>query len=447
VSTAASADSASGLARAQLGAGGYGPLSVSADTRELLVPSGFRVTRLSSTGLPSLADPSFIVPNAVDGMAAFPGPDNTVRLVRNHEITDPPARARPFGNENVYDARSGGGTTTVELVVRGNRADRSIEVVREFPSLNGTHTNCAGGPTPWGSWLSCEETTSEWDRPHGYIFEVPSRSDRAVEPVPLTAMGRFVHEAIAVDPLTGIVYETEDIRYRTEDSLPGAGLYRFIPSRPGELRAGGRLQMLAVLGEPGYFTVTGQTPGTVLPVSWIDIEEPDPRNAADDPSAMFREGLDKGGAIFHRLEGCWYWDDTIYFDATEGGDAAAGQVWQYRPARGGDPSAPEGGELALIFESPGKDVLDCPDNLCVSPRGGLVLCEDGDDIQFMRGLTRDGAIFDFVQTNGPGSEFAGATFSPDGEILFFNVQGSTTSDGTDPGFTYAMWGPWEDGVL
>ena len=92
-------------------------------------------------------------------------------------------------------------------------------------------------------------------------------------------------------------------------------------------------------------------------------------------------------------------------------------------------------------------MLDCPDNLCVSPRGGLVLCEDGDDVQFMRGLTREGAIFDLVQTNGAASEFAGATFSPDGEVLFFNVQGSTTSDGTDPGFTYAMWGPWEDGVL
>jgi secreted PhoX family phosphatase len=162
---------------------------------------------------------------------------------------------------------------------------------------------------------------------------------------------------------------------------------------------------------------------------------------------MFREGLANGGAIFHRLEGCWFWDDTVYFDATEAGDAAAGQVWQYRPPRGGDPTAREGGELTLIFESPSKDVLDCPDNLCVSPRGGLVLCEDGDDVQFIRGLTREGAIFDLVQSNGPGSEFAGACFSPDGEVLFFNVQGSTTSDGLEPGFTYAMWGPWETGAL
>jgi len=427
--------------RVGIGRGGYGELHESHDCPELRIPAGFRLSRISRTLHPSLADSHFTVPQAFDGMAAFPGTNGTVRLVRNHEIKDPAETAMPFGSERVYDPNTGGGTTTLELVVHGSRNDRSIEVVREFPSLNGTHVNCAGGPTPWGSWLSCEETTEERVRKHGYVFEVPSALNGAADPVPLRAMGRFVHEAVAVDPASGIVHLTEDMRYEPENNLPGAGFYRFIPNRPGDLAAGGRLQMLAVREHPRYLTVTGQVPGAGLPVVWVEISNPDPADAAENPSSVFLEGHDKGGAIFHRLEGCWHGDGTVFFDATTGGDAGAGQIWQYRPA-GADE-----GELTLVFESPGTGILDSPDNLCVSPRGGLVLCEDGDDIQFIRGLTPEGGIFDLAESVGPASEFAGACFSPDGEILFFNTQGSTRSDGEEIGTTYAMWGPWEIGVL
>jgi secreted PhoX family phosphatase len=199
--------------------------------------------------------------------------------------------------------------------------------------------------------------------------------------------------------------------------------------------------MMVVTARPRYLTVTGQRVGQVLPVEWIPIEDPDPANAAEDPSAVFKEGQAKGGAIFHRLEGCWYGDGGVYFDATWGGDAGCGQIWHYRAlddARG---------ELELIFESPGRQVLDSPDNLCVSPRGGVVLCEDGDASQFIRGLTREGQIFDLVETNGDLTEFTGACFSPDGEVLFFNIQGSTKTDGDQVGSTFAMWGPWETGAL
>ncbi len=326
-----------------------------------------------------------------------------------------------------------------------------MEVIDEFVSLAGTRVNCAGGPTPWGSWLSCEVNchgpTQGFELPHGYVFEVPSRATSAITPVPLKAMGRFVHEAVAVDPRTGIVYQTEDAWYQPENpAQPGAGCYRFIPRRRGDLAEGGRLQILTVPNRPNYVTASNQRPGTTMPAAWVDIEAPDPGAAETDPSAVFREGLTKGAAIFARLEGAWAGDRGIYLVSTNGGDARAGQVFFYRPV------SRDAGELTLVFESPSREVLDAPDNICARPRGGLIMCEDGGGDQFVRGLDRQGRIVDLVRhvrhPAGPEiGEFAGACFSPDGEVLFFNVQGSATAAGTRPSVTYAFWGPWRAGPL
>jgi secreted PhoX family phosphatase len=435
---------------------GYGSLIPCSELPELLVPRGFTCVKLSETRAPSRADPKFIVPGAFDGMAAFSLPNGNVRLIRNHEIRGAPELSTPFGR-NAYDERAGGGTTSLEIRMEGGGSNRQIDVVAEYASLTGTLVNCAGGSTPWGSWLSCEETTegtaSGRLKDHGYIFEVPVKATSEVEPVPLKAMGRFVHEAVAVDPRTGFVYETEDAAYAPATERPGAGFYRFIPAQPGNLAAGGRLQALAVRAAANYNTTNGQRPARVRDVEWVDIDDPDPANAASDSAAVFRQGIARGAAIFQRLEGCWYGDGSIYFNATSGGNARAGQVWQYTPEGDRNAQLRGGGKLRLVFESPGAEVLDSPDNICVSPRGGLVLCEDGASIQFIRGLSRDGEIFDLVRTAGPWSEFAGSCFSPDGQVMFFNTQGSSGSitqvapAASERGATYALWGPWETGAL
>ena len=244
-------------------------------------------------------------------------------------------------------------------------------------------------------------------------------------------MGRFVHEAVAVDPSTGIVYETEDRK--------PAGFYRFLPAIPGELKGGGRLQMMRVAGRPDL--IRKAVKGCRYDVDWVSIDDPSRAHSpgTHDEGGVFSQGHVQGATSFQKLEGCWWGDGRCYFVASHGGRSGKGQVWAYSPA---DET------LQLIFESPGSDVLDCPDNLCVSPRGGLLLCEDGDRVpQKLQVLSPDGQLSEFAENNVVlagernglsgnfrGSEWAGATFSADGEWLFVNIQ--------DPGITFAITGDW-----
>ncbi|MGH2683674.1 MAG: alkaline phosphatase PhoX [Actinomycetota bacterium] len=432
---------------------GFGPLVPIPDKRDgvvrLWLPEDFNYRSFSFTG-ETMSD-GVTVPGRQDGMAAFPAGRGRVRLVRNHEVNGP---GTAFGNPaKAYDPMAQGGTSTLEISAHA-------ESVRSWVSMNGTQMNCAGGGMPWGSWLTCEETVNGPDvgpdftggdntlltQRHGYVYEVKSRwgPGQHEKGVPIRSAGRFAHEA--VDWAKGRLYLTED-----DFNFP-SGFYRYTPPADpmvvGELRDGGMLEMLAIDGEWNAELHTGQTVGEPLPVTWVTIDEPDkefPEGTTNDQAIVFvaNQGLDKGAAIFSRLEGIHAVGDDVYIVSTQGGDAPGnpsgfgdgfGQVFKHDISEQ---------TLTLVYESPGKEVLDLPDNLIVTPRGGVMLCEDGTVDNFLRVVTPEGTLFDFGKNaiaGREGEEFAGSTFSPSGNVLYVNIQASS-------GLTFAIWGPFARGGL
>jgi uncharacterized protein len=441
----------------------------------LHLPEGFQYRSFhdNDSGPVTLNDGTAL-PGRHDGMAAFPAPDGKVWLVRNHEVNGS-SIGGAFGPGAPYDSSALGGTTTTLVDGFGNAS-------QAFTSLNGTQMNCMGGRMPWGSWITCEETINGPDvfddftrgsappttyiqnarltQPHGFIFDVPAGGQSNRQPI--RSAGRFAHEAVAFDPVGGILYLTED-----NFGFP-SGFYRYLPPNDpmedGHLADGGDLQMLAVTGMPNVDLAASQGRRATYAVEWVDIADPFPGADGRFPTAgglptftndeairwVGDQGREQGAAYFSRIEGCVYDNGVVYFCCTQGGGPAetsigpivdgfgngTGQIWAYRI---------EDQVLQLIFESPGVDTLDLPDNVTVrNGRGTLVLCEDGPVDNYLRGLTRGGQIFDIAlnrllrnATDVPrfGEEFAGATFSPDGETLFVNIQAAQ-------GISFAIWGPW-----
>lgn len=423
---------------------GYGPL-VSDPKGIINLPKGFSYRIISTKG--EKMDDGLLLPGLPDGMAAFPGKSGRVIVVRNHENGADRLENGAFGATNelldkipanrFYDygkkkLPSLGGTTTFVY------NPKSGKIEKQFLSLAGTIRNCAGGPTPWNSWLTCEESTvrvgayeGNAEQDHGYVFEVPATEKiQLSDPLPIKGMGRFNHEAVAVDPRTGIVYLTED----RGDSL----IYRYIPETPGKLLKGGKLQALAIAGQKSFDTRNWESLTTPkfplrekMDVEWIDVE-----NVESPEDDLRYQGFNNGAACFARGEGMWYGKNEIYFACTNGGHTSNGQVFRYIPSdsEGTSNEKNSRGKLELFAESPNSEILKSCDNLTIAPWGDIVLCEDAQH-PFLVGITPSGEYYKLGENIGYPAEFAGGVFSPSGETFFVNIQGA--------GLTFAITGPWK----
>ncbi|MGY1622728.1 alkaline phosphatase PhoX [Geodermatophilus sp. SYSU D00965] len=445
------------------GEAGYGPL-VPDPAGILALPAGFSYTIIAETGVTDLEEGGK-TPADPDGAASFPLRRGGTVLVYNHEVGSDEENPVPRIAGLVYDESGGGGTTNLEVDRDGNR-------VREYVSLAGTVNNCAGGKTPWDTWLTCEETeVVEGDegsygaltKRHGYVFEVdPYDQDANQDPKPIKALGRYPHEAVVVDPRRGHFYLTEDaagpygLFYRwtpPEDFRPGKDRLRDLPDDAGTLEAlkafdGGRhVPDLSVAEEIG----------TTYSVEWVEVLD------RDATTVSTREQFaDDEITRSQKLEGMWWADGGAYFTASfartaeddaEEASAAShdGQVWFLDPRKGTI-------ELTLRFAYTPSDQdgdPDGPDNITVSPFGGVIIAEDGEGVQHLVGATDDGEAFFFARNETAAqSEFTGPNFSPDRRILFANIQGDGSgpaegeagpdegADPANPGYVFAITGPF-----
>jgi uncharacterized protein len=422
---------------------GYGPL-VADPAGRLALPKGFSYSIVTHAGVTKLESGEF-TPRNHDGTGAFRTRRGGTVLVNNHEIRDAFGTDLPVPHVDglTYDAGAAGGCTVVEVDRDGNR-------VTEYVGVAGTRTNCAGGVTPWDTWLTCEEVdslagTGGFEKDHGYVFEVDPFDRKAnLDPQPIKALGRFEHEAVAVDPRRGDIYLTEDA------SGPTGLLYRWAPPR-GYRPGRGALRKLGptdgVLGAMKAFDRGGThvpdlslatVPGTVYKIEWVPVADRDARTLA-----IRKQFTNDAITRSRKLEGAWWGDGGAYIvcsysretDNPGVSKVHDGQIWFYDPQRSTL-------TLKLLFgknPDPAVDgAFDGPDNITVSPYGGVLLAEDGEGIQHLVGATDGGATFPVARNDFQDAtknvEFTGPVYSPDRRILFANIQ--------EPGYMFAITGPW-----
>jgi secreted PhoX family phosphatase len=434
----------------------------------LALPTGFKYTIVTRAGETTLDGKAGKTPSNHDGTAAFAAAKGRIRLVQNHELS---SHTTPLGvphvRGTVYDpgAPNAGGCTVIET-------DSSGRNHGEWVGISGTLVNCAGGPTPWGSWLTCEETETKagtawtgggtsgaYEKDHGYVFEVfPGDSARQL-PKPIKAFGRYAHEALAVSPDRRHVYLSEDA------SGPTGLFYRWTAPRGVKLGPGAanqlgpnagvleamqiRMDDGSVLPDVAY--VTSAQLGRPFRVTWVEVPDRDAQTTS--VRKQFTDGQVTRGKKFEGVFGTdtgAYIVNSFAFGAADlPADAVKhdGLVWYY------DYRAET---IALVTYFPHQATaetgaaarftdltFDGPDNVTVTPWGTLVLAEDGVGASHVLSSVPGGPTYAIARNQlnigtaaAPEySEFTGPTFSPDGKVLFVNIQ--------VPGITLAVTGPWE----
>jgi len=436
----------------------------------LSLPSGFSYAVVSVAGQTTLTTGEKS-PGRPDGTGAF-RVGGAVRLVQNHELSPGAANPVPAIAGTVFDAgiQNAGGCTVLEVTPEGAR-------LREWVALSGTISNCAGGITPWGTWLTCEETEARTGtafgangtaaQDHGWIFEVAPADANEQHPVPIKAFGRFPHEAVVV--------MRDDSVYLTEDaSSPNGLFYRWTGSRGTNLKAGalqtlaptaGTFEAMRVKNTDGTWVddlsrFTSAHIGRALEVSWVPVPD---RLAA---TTSVRKQFSTTGEVTRskKLEGAWGDKSGVFFAASFAGYADIpalstphdGQIWYldhdrqtltlkaYFPyIREQHAPSPAGAwtPWTLNQQRSLPEVFDGPDNVHVSPWGGLIIAEDGEGLNGLILWTEDGgaqrlARNDILFQGSENSEMTGPTFSPNGSVLFANVQ--------EPGHTFAIRGNFRD---
>lgn len=354
----------------------------------LIIPRGFSVREVARSGVAAAGSGTPWHP-APDGGASFAMPDGGWVYVSNSEVA-----------------------VTGQGGVGALRFDRAGRIIANYAIATGTTNNCAGGPTPWGTWLSCEEIET------GYVYECDPAGGHSAVPVP--GMGMFTHEAAAVDPVHRRIYLTEDRQ--------DGNFYRFTPTRyPRGGRAdlsGGRLEVAIA---------DGDEPRRSRALHWAPVPAPIPAINPQDPAnaALPTRKQVPAATRFNGGEGCWYHEGIVYF-STKGDN----RIWAV------DTHAET---IDLVFEAAAEQAfdpkIDRVDNLTVSPGGDVLVAEDGAAMRLLV-LGPDAQPYELVNLLGQrDSEITGPAFSPDGTRLYFSSQRGPSGRNAD-GRTYEMRGPF-----
>ncbi len=441
-------------------------LSNIADNGQLALPRGYQAVRVGTIGVePLLGDRNGaqigVTPSNLDGTGAF-DLQGKIRLVRNHECRADSDVPVPLVRGTVYDdgiASGMGGNTVVETDVRGN-------FLQQWVGLSGTIRNCAGGQTPWDSWLACEEDTTKagteiirggknWGttkKDHGYVFEVFPDVVANQIPEPIKAWGRAVWEGAAIDPDLTKAYITEDtsrgLFYRwtaPQGKKIGPGIARQFGENDGVLQGAKLVRNGQALVH--YSQLTADDLGKAYPVEWVD--------GGEDRQAQEKDLRDQfPGATQHRkIEGCWADDKGLWFTLSY---TDQDEVDKYKASHGVDLTTdwgmimyydfkrqtltlkeywPAGNALGGIVPGGATESIKQfhgPDNIAVAPFGGVLIAEDGDNPCSLIAFTERRGSVEFARDIADRGEWAGQAYARKGQVLFASVQGDCT---------YAITGP------